>query len=162
MRMPRPSYAPRRAREALLVAALALSSCGGGPGADARVLSEVEYLAVVKRGCLAAKRAAEQTGRESAVPAVYLQRAAEAAEAMQREFAKVRPPVRLVGVHRESLRLGGQQLELIRTAIGRLRRGEAPQTLAGLQARNRQLLRRANEIADELGVPECVNDLGGL
>ncbi len=146
----------------MLVAALALSSCGGSPVADARVLSEVEYLAVVKRGCLAAKQAAEQAGRTSAVPAVYLQRAAEAAEAIEHEFAKVRPTARFAAVHRESLRLAEQQLELIGTAIGRLQSGEPAQALAGLQTRNRKLLERANEIADELGVPECVHELGGL
>ncbi len=162
MRVLRPGCAARRARGALLVAALALSSCGGSPAADARVLSEVEYLAVVKRGCLAAKRAAEQARRASAVPAVYLQRAAEAAEAIEREFAKVRPPTRFAAAHRESLRLGKEQLELIRTAIGRLQSGEPPQALAALQTRNRKLLERANEIADEFGVPECVHDLGGL
>lgn len=160
MHMLRLGHGPRRAREALLVAAFALSSCGGGPGAGARVLSEDEYLDVAQRGCVAAKRAAEQARRTSAVPAVYLRRAAEAAQSIQREFAKVRPPTRFVTAHRQSVRVGEQQLALIRTAIAKLQRGEAPEALAALQRRNLRLLRRANALAEELGLPDCVNDLG--
>ena len=121
------------------------------------MLSEAEYLAVVKRGCVAARQVAERAVRTSAAPAGYLRRAAEAAESIQREFAKVRPPARFAAAHRESLRLGGKQLALIRTALARLRGGAAPDAIAALEARNRRLLQRSNEIADELGLPECVS-----
>ncbi|MFP5378847.1 MAG: hypothetical protein ACLGHP_03685 [Vicinamibacteria bacterium] len=120
-------------------------------------MSEAEYLAVVKRGCVAARQVAERAVGTSAVPVVYLRRAAEAAESIQREFAKVRPPARFAAAHRESLRLGGKQLVLIRTALARLRGGAAPDAVAALEARNRRLLQHSNEIADELGLPECVS-----
>lgn len=90
-------HGPQRAREALLVAAVALSSCGGGSAGDARGLSEAGYLGVVKRGCLAARQVAERAVLTSAAPAAYLRRAAEAAESIQREFANVRPPARSWG-----------------------------------------------------------------
>lgn len=160
MRKLRPGLASRRVGSFLL-AALAVSSCGGDPAADSRGLSEAGYLAVVKRDCLAAKRAAEQAAQTSAVPAVYLKRVAEAAEAIQRGAARVRPPTRFAATHRESARLGDEQLRLIRAAIGRLQSGEAPQAITELQVRNRRLQRRANEIADQLGIPECHSEAGG-
>ena len=128
---------------------------------DARALSEVEYLAVVERSCVAARQIAERVVGTSAAPAVYLRRAAEAAESIQRQFAKVRPPTRFAAAHRDSLRLGEQQLALIRTALARLQGGTAPEAVAGLEARNRRLLHRSNEIAGELGLPECVSELAG-
>lgn len=163
-RIPHATSRSWRAVAAMLAIAFALSSCGGTgrPVAEARALSESEYVAVVRRDCLAAKQAAEQAGRTSPVPAVYLQRAAEADESIQREFAKVRPPIRFLAAHRTSVRLGEEQLGLIRTAIARLQRGESLRTVAALQARNRRLQRRANEVADQLGVPECIGDVGGL
>ncbi len=144
-----------------MVAALALSACGGSSTGEARVLSEVEYLALVKRNCVAARQVAERAVRTSAAPAGYLRRAAEAAESIHREFAKVRPPTRFAAAHREWLRLGGKQLALIRTALARLEGGAAPEAAADLEARNRRLLQRSNEIADELGLPACVSELAG-
>jgi hypothetical protein len=140
------------------VAALAVSSCGGNPAGEARGLSEAEYLAVVKHNCAAARHVAEQAVRTSATPAAYLRRTAEAAETIQLEFAKVRPPTRFAAAHRESLRLGGTQLALIRTALARLHGGAAHDAIAALEARNRRLLQRSNEIAAELGLPECVSE----
>jgi len=141
----------------MLVAALALSSCGG-QSSDVRVLSEAGYLAVVQRSCLAAKRVVGPADRASVAPVVFLQRAAEAAESIQREFAAVRPPARFAPVHRELLGLGEEQLGLIRTALARLQSGAAPQTIAALEARNRRLLERSDELAGELGLPECVSE----
>jgi len=141
----------------VLVAALVLSSCGGQSG-DARVLSEAGYLAVVKRSCLVAKRAAEPADRASVAPVVFLQRAAGAVESLQREFADVRPPARFAPVHRELLGLGEEQLGLIRAALARLQSGAAPEAVAALEARNQRLLERADELADELGLAECVNE----
>jgi len=141
----------------MLVAALALSSCGG-QSSDVRVLFEAGYLAVVKRSCLVAKRVAGPADRASVAPMVFLQRAAEAAESIQREFAAVRPPARFAPVHRELLGLGEEQLGLIRTALARLQSGAAPQTIAALEARNRRLLERSDELAGELGLPECLNE----
>ena len=155
MRMLR--HGQRCAREALLVAAFALSSCGGGSAGDARGLSEAGYLGAVKRGCVAARQIAERAVRANTVPVVYLRRAAEAAESIQPEFANVRPPARFAAAHREWLRLGAKQLALIRTALARLRGGAAPYAVAALEARNRRLLQRSNKIANELGLPECVS-----
>ena len=157
----RPSHAPYRTCHAMLVAALALSSCGG-QSSDVRVLSEDGYLAVVKRGCLAAKRVARPADRASVAPVVFLQRAAEAAESIQREFADVCPRARFVPAHRELLRLGEEQLGLIRTALVRLQSGAAPEAVAALEARNRRLLERSDELAGELGLAECVNERVGL
>lgn len=123
------------------------------------MLSEAEYLAVVKRNCVAARQVAERAVRTSAAPAGYLRWAAEAVESIQREFAKVRPPIRFAAAHRESLRLGGKQLALIRMALARLHGGAPPYAVADLEAGNRRLLQRSNEIADELGLPECVSEL---
>jgi hypothetical protein len=161
MGLRRPSRVPRRARKVVLVAALAVSSCGGSSAGDARELSEAEYLVVVKRGCVAARQVAERAVGTSAAPVVYLHRVAEAAESIQRQFAKVRPPTRFVAAHRELLRLGEKQLALIRTALARLRGGATPEAVAGLEARNRRLLQHSNEIGDELGLPECVSELAG-
>ena len=140
-----------------MVAALAVSSCGGSSAGETRVLAEAEYLAVVKHGCVAARQIAERAVRANTVPVVYLRRAAEAAESIQPEFANVRPPARFAAAHREWLRLGEKQLVLIRTALARLRGGAAAYAVAALEARNRRLLQRSNEIADELGLPECVS-----
>jgi hypothetical protein len=151
-------HGPRCAREALLVAAFALSSCGGGSAGDARVLSEAEYLAVVKRGCVAARQVVERAVRTSATPVVYLRGAAEAAESLQREFANVRPPTWFAPVHSELLRVGGMQLTLIRRALARLQGGAAPEAAAALEARNRRLLQRSNELAHEIGLPGCISE----
>jgi len=161
MGLRRPRRVPRCARKVVLVAALAVSSCGGSSAGDARALSEAAYLAVVKRSCVAARQVAERAVGTSAAPVVYLHRAAEAAESIQHQFAKVRPPTRFAAAHRDSLRLGEKQLALIRTALARLQGGAAPEAVAGLEARNRRLLQRSNEIADELGLPECVSELAG-
>ena len=147
-----------RAATAVCVAGLLLSSCGGQAGSAHRALTESEYRTVVKRGCVAAKRAVEQAS--SAAPEVYLRRAAEASDALQSDFAALRPPARFVALHRESLRLGEQQLAVIRASLERLHGGQPPAAFADLQARNRTLLQRGNELAEELGVPECVNELG--
>lgn len=122
----RPSRVLRCTRTAVMVAAVAVSSCGGSSAGEARVLSETEYLAVVKRNCAAARQIAERALRTSAAPAGYLRRATEAAESIQREFAKVRPPTRFAAAHRESLRLGDKQLALIRTVLARLHGGALP------------------------------------
>jgi len=157
MRPRRSSHAPYRTCHAVLVVALALSSCGG-QSSDARALSEAGYLAVVKRSCLAAKRIARPTDRAGVAPVVFLQRAAEAAESIQREFADVRPPARFAPVHRELLGLGEEQLGLIRTALSRLQSGAGLEAVAALEARNRRLLERSDEFAGELGLPECVGE----
>jgi len=141
----------------VLVAALALSSCGGQSG-DARDSSEAGYLAIVKRSCLVAKRVVGPADRASVAPVVFLKRAAEAAESIQREFADVRPPARFAAAHREMLGLGEEQLGLIRTALARLQSGAAPETVAALEARNQRLLERSDELADELGLAECANE----
>jgi hypothetical protein len=141
----------------MLVVALALSSCGG-QSSDLRVLSEAGYLAVLKRSCLAAKRVAGPADRASVAPVVFLRRAAGAAESIQREFADVRPPARFAAAHREMLGLGEEQLGLIRTALARWQSGAAPETIAALEARNRRLLERSDELAGELGLPECVGE----
>ena len=157
MGLRRSGRVPRRTRRAVMVAALAVSSCGGSSAGEARGLSEAEYLAVVKHNCVAARQVAEQAVWTSATPEGYLRRAAEAAETFQLEFGRVRPPARFAAAHRESLRLGGKQLALIRTALDRLRGGAAPDAAAALEVRNRRLLQRSDEIADELGLPECVS-----
>ena len=159
MRPRRPSHAPYRTCQAVLVAALALGSCGG-QSSDVRV-SEAGYLAVLKRSCLAAKRVARPADRASMAPVVLLQRAAEAAESIQRDFADVRPPARFAPAHRELLGLGEEQLSLIRTALSRLQSGAGLEAVAALEARNRRLLERSDELAGELGLPECVGEPAG-
>ena len=151
-------YALRRTCLAALIAALLVSSCGGASTRNARALSEADYLAVVKRVCLDARQAAQHAERTSAVPAVYLRRSAEAAESIQGEFRKVHPPTRFAASHRESLRLGEEQSGLIRTALARLQRGTDDDEIVALEARNRRLLRRSNELAHEIGLPDCVKE----
>ncbi|HWC25137.1 MAG TPA: hypothetical protein VG474_01015 [Solirubrobacteraceae bacterium] len=141
----------------VLIAALLLAACGTAR-TDAPLLSERVYLAWVKRDCLAARQLVEQAPGARPEPAVYLQRVAAGAQEMQREFAAVRPPPRLRLVHRELVRIGAAQLALIETARERLERGEALRAAAELEARNRELVRRANAIAEQLGLAECVND----
>lgn len=155
-------HAPRRTCLAALIAALVVSSCGGASTGNARALSEADYLVVAKRVCLDARQAAKHAERTSAVPAVYLRRSAEAAESIQEEFRKVHPPARFAASHRESLRLGDEQIGLIRTALARLQSGtDDDDEIVALEARNRRLLRRSNELADELGLPECGSELAG-
>ena len=154
-------HAPRRTCLAALIAALVVSSCGGASTGNARALSEADYLVVAKRVCLDARRAAKHAERTSAVPAVYLRRSAEAAESIQEEFRKVHPPTRFAASHRESLRLGDEQIGLIRTALARLQSGADDDEIVALEARNRRLLRRSNELAHELGLPECVSEPAG-
>ena len=154
-------HAPRRTCLAALIAALVVSSCGGASTGNARALSEADYLVVAKRVCLDARQAAKHAERTSAVPAVYLRRSAEAAESIQEEFRKVHPPTRFAASHRESLRLGDEQIGLIRTALARLQSGTDDDEIVALEARNRRLLRRSNELAHEIGLPECVSELAG-
>ncbi len=153
--------APRRACLAALIAALIVSSCGGASTGNARALSEADYLVVAKRVCLDARRAAKHAERASAVPAVYLRRSAEAAESIQEEFRNVHPPTRFAASHRESLRLGEEQIGLIRTALARLQSDADDDEIVALETRNRRLLRRSNELADELALRECVSELAG-
>jgi len=141
----------------MLVVALALSSCGG-QSSDVRVLSEAGYLAVVKRSCLTAKRIAGPADQARVAPVALLHRAAEVAESIEREFADVRPPARFASAHRDMLRLGEEQLGLIRAALSRLQSGAAPEAAAALEARNRRLLERSDELAGELGLPECLSE----
>lgn len=152
---PRAGRASRLAGAAVLAGALALGSCGDG-STEEPVLSGTEYLESVRRSCLATKPAAS-----NAVPAVQLRRSAEAASTLQRDFARLRPPPRYADAHREAARLGAAQERLIRAALRRLQRGDAIGAIADLNARNRRLLRRADRIAEGLGVRECVRDLGG-
>ncbi|MDP1849736.1 MAG: hypothetical protein Q8K79_18255 [Solirubrobacteraceae bacterium] len=151
-------HAPRRTCVAALIAALVVSSCGGASTGNARALSEADYLVVAKRVCLEARQAAKHAERASAVPAVYLRRSAKAAESIQREFRKVHPPPRFAASHRESLRLGEEQIGLIRTALARLQTGADDDEMVALEARNRRLLRRSNELAHEIGLPDCVRE----
>jgi hypothetical protein len=151
-------HALRRTCLAPLIAALVVSSCGGASTGEARALSEADYLVVVKRVCLDARQAAKYAERTSAVPAVYLRRSAEAAESIQEEFRKVYPPARFAALHRESLRLGEEQIGLIRTALARLQSGTDDDEIVALEARNRRLLRRSNELAHEIGLRDCVNE----
>lgn len=150
--------APRRTRLAALIAALVLSSCGGESTGKARALSGADYPAIVKRVCLDARQAAGHAERTSAVPADYLRRSAEAAESIQEEFRMVRPPPWFAASHRESLRLGEEQIGLIRTALARLQSGIDDDEIVALEARNRRLLRRSNELAHEIGLPDCVKE----
>ena len=151
-------HAPRRTCLAALIAALVVSSCGGASTGNARALSEADYLVVAKRVCLDARQAAKHAERTSAVPAVYLQRSAEAAESIQDEFRNVHPPTRFAASHRESVRLGDEQIGLIRTALARLQSDADDDEIVALEARNRRLLRRSNELAQEMGLPDCVNE----
>jgi len=151
-------HEPRRTCLAALIAALVVSSCGGVSTTNARALSEADYLVVAKRVCLAARQAAKHAERTSALPAVYLRRSAEAAESIQEEFRKVHPPTRFAASHRESLRLGEEQSGLIRTALAQLQSGTDDDEIVFLEARNRRLLRRSNELAHEIGLPDCVKE----
>lgn len=151
-------HVPRRTCVAALVAALVVSSCGGASTGNARALSEADYRVVAKRVCLDARQAAKHAERTSTVPAVYLRRSAEAAESIQEEFRNVHPPTRFAASHRESLRLGDEQIGLIRTALARLRSDADDVEIVALEARNRRLLRRSNELAHEMGLPDCVNE----
>jgi hypothetical protein len=151
-------HAPRRICLAALIAALVVSSCGGASTGNARALSEADYLVVAKRACLDARRAAKHAKRTNAIPAVYLRRSAEAAESIQEEFRNVHPPTRFAASHRESLRLGDEQIGLIRTALARLQSDADDDEIVALEARNRRLLRRSNELAYEMGLPDCVNE----
>ncbi len=157
MRAPGSLHARGRTGLALLIAAL-VSSCGGASTGNARALSEADYLVVAKRVCLDARQAAKHAERVSAVPAAYLRRSAEAAESIQEEFRKVHPPPRFAASHRESLRLGEEQIGLIRTALARLQTGANDDEMVALEARNRRLLRRSNELAHEIGLPDCVRE----
>ena len=65
------------------------------------------------------------------------------------------PPTRFAASHRESLRLGEEQSGLIRTALAQLQRGTDDDEIVALEARNRRLLRRSNELAHEIGLPDC-------
>ena len=150
-------HAPGRTGLALLIAALLVSSCGGASTRNTRALSEADYLVAVKRVCLDARRAAKHAERTSGVPAAYLRRSVEAAESIQEEFRKVHPPPRFAASHRESLRLGEEQIGLLRTALDRLQNTD-DEAIVALEARNRRLLRRSNEIAQEVGLPDCVNE----
>jgi hypothetical protein len=152
----RAGRASRIAGAAALAGALALGSCGDG-STEEPVLSGTEYLESVRRSCLATKPAAPT----NAVPAVQLRRSAEAASTLQRDFARLRPPPRYADAHREAARLGAAQERMIRATLRQLQRGDATGAIADLNARNRRLLRRANRIAEGLGVRECVRDLGG-
>ncbi len=151
----RAGRASRIAGAAALAGALVLGSCGDA-STEEPVLSETEYRESLRRSCLATKPAAP-----NAVPAVQLRRSAEAASMLQGDFARLRPPPRYADAHREAARLGAAQERLIRAALRQLQRGDAIGSVADLQARNRRLLRRANRIAEGLGVRECVRDLGG-
>ena len=68
------------------------------------------------------------------------------------------PPTRFAASHRESLRLGEEQIGLIRTALARLQTGADDDEMVALEARNRRLLRRSNELAHEIGLPDCVRE----
>ena len=151
----RAGRASRIAGAAVLAGALVLGSCGDA-STEEPVLSETEYRESLRRSCLATKPAAP-----NAVPAVQLRRSAEAASALQRDFTRLRPPPRYADAHREAARLGAAQERLIRAASRQLQRGDTTGAIADLNARNRRLLRRANRIAEGLGVRECVRDLGG-
>ena len=150
--------APRRTCLDALIAALVVSSCGGPSPGNARALSAPDYRDVAKRVCLHARHAAKHAERASTVPAVYLRRSAEAAESIQREFREVHPPARFAASHRESLRLGEEQIGLVRTALARLQSGADHHELVALEARNRGLLRRSNELAHGTGLPDCVRE----
>ena len=151
-------HAPRRTCLAALIAALVVSSCGGASTGNARALSEADYLVVAKRVCLDARRAAKHAERTSAIPAVYLRRSAEAVASIQEEFRKVHPPARFAASHRESLHLGEQQIGLIRAALARLQSGTDDVGIVALEDRNRRLLRRSDELAQEIGLADCVDE----
>lgn len=151
-------HEPRRSCLAVLIAALIVSSCGGASTTNARALSEADYLVVAKRVCGHARQAAKHAERTSAVPAVYLRRSAAVAESIQEEFRKVHPPTRFAASHRESLRLGEEQIGLIRIALARLQSGADDDEIVALEARNRRPLRRSNELAQEVGLPDCVKE----
>lgn len=157
----RTPHAVHAMRIAMLVAALALSSCGNGSTPSARTLSEDRYRAVAKHLCVEAKRFASRAARTSTAPAAYLRRAGEAAESIHQQLARVPPPARFAVAHRDSLRVSQQQLALIRATLIALRNGTAAEAVFALEAGSGRLVRRSNEIADELGVPECINEPSG-
>ena len=156
----RASAGAGRGRAVVVIAALLLGACGAGE-VDRPALSERAYLAWVKRDCLAGRQIVARAAGARALPAVYLRRIADGAAEIQRDFVGVRPPVGLRTVHRRLVAVGDAQLALIRSALKRLERGDAASAAAELEARNRELVRRANAIAQRLGVAECVNDPGG-
>ena len=143
----------------MLVAAMLLGACAADQ-TDAPVLSERAYLAWVTRDCRAARQLVAHAGSAGAAPAIYLRRVAAGAQALQRDFAALRPPARLEVIHRELIAVGDAQLALIGAALERVERGEVPQAAVELEARNRELVRRANALAEDLGLAACVNEPG--
>ena len=148
-------------RVAALFAVLGMSGCGPGSRPDARVPSADEYRAVLTRTCVTSRQLLAEAAPSPGTPAVFLRRAAEAGASLQRQFEGIRPPARFVAAHRELLRLGRRQLRLIGRALARLQAGAGVDVLADLQARNRRLLQRSDEIAGELGMPECISGVAG-
>lgn len=143
----------------MLVAAMLLGACAADQ-TDAPVLPERAYLAWIMRDCRAAKQLVGHAASARAAPAIYLRRVAAGAQALQRDFAALRPPARLRVVHRELIAVGDAQLALIRAALERVERGEVPQAAVELEARNRDLVRRANALVEDLGLAACVNESG--
>lgn len=141
----------------MLVAAMLLGACAADQ-TDAPVLSERAYLAWIMRDCRAAKQLVGHAASARAAPAIYLRRVAAGAQALQRDFAALRPPARLRVVHRELIAVGDAQLALIRAALERVERGEVPQAAVELEARNRDLVRRANALVEDLGLAACGNE----
>ena len=137
-------HAPRRTCLAALIAALVVSSCGGASTGNARALSEADYLVVAKRVCLDARQAAKHASVSASPP--LLRRSAEAAESPDISGTCTAARSRLaprngacpMRIRADSTaRPGAEWLD------------DDDETL--LSSSYRQLLRRSNELAHELG-----------
>ncbi len=140
----------------LLVLAVA-AGCGGGDGDDTEELSRAEYMKRANASCVEAEKKLDALGdfanfeeleREMKVGRDAIEQSAD-------ELRALRPPARLAAQHKELVDLTAETAD-VATRIADAA-GENDQVEMQKQAeRAEQLTRSANDVANKLGLEECV------
>ena len=151
-----------RARHAMapLLAALAFgaAACGGD---DA--LSESEYKAEIKKFCQEQDRESDALGEpastESQALADFFQKGTDLQEKYKDRFAELTPPEEFEDVQNQVEDLNEQEVELLQNVTDELEDGgDARQVIEKYQPQIEELQTKGDQLADEVGVPECKSD----
>ena len=142
----------------LLALVLAIAACGGEDK-----LSTADYKAEVKKYCTEQDRESdalgEPTSTESKALADFFKKGTDVQKKYRDRFAELTPPDEFEDVQNEVEGLNDQEIELLEKITKELEDGgDARQVIERNQPEIEKLQQRGDELADEVGVPECKAD----
>jgi len=142
----------------LVLLALVVSACGGDDK-----LSEADYKAEVKKFCTEQEKESDALGEpastESKALAEFFKKGIAVQEKYRDRFAELSPPDKFEDLQSDVESLNDKELDLLNKVTKELEDGgDARQVIDKYQPQIDELHTKGDDLADQVGVPECKSD----